>query len=114
MYYKVFHNLTPWAPSDYFNIVISPHNLHSVHHNFNIRKPLGRTNIFAKDFFNRRVSAWNSLSGLFYLYGRSVTYLIPHRRLDPGSQRPVFPGGYPSKYYNRGRRALTSVKVPLR
>jgi len=57
MYYKVFHNLTPWAPSDYFNIVIAPHNLHSVHHDFNIRKPLCRTNIFANDFFNRRVSA---------------------------------------------------------
>jgi len=25
MYYKVFHNLTPWAPSDYFNIVIPTH-----------------------------------------------------------------------------------------
>jgi len=61
MYYKVFHNLTPWAPSDYFNIVIPPHNLHSVYHDFNIRKPLCHTNIFANDFFNRRVSAWNSL-----------------------------------------------------
>jgi len=40
MYYKVFHNLTPWAPSDYVNIVIPPHNIHSVHHDFNIRKPL--------------------------------------------------------------------------
>jgi len=50
MYYKVFHNLTPWVPSDYFNIVIPPHNLHSVHHDFNIRKPLCRTNIFANDF----------------------------------------------------------------
>jgi len=49
MYYKVFHNLTPWAPSDYFNIVIQPHNLHSVHHDFNICKPLCRTNIFAND-----------------------------------------------------------------
>jgi len=61
MYYKVFHNLTPWAPSDYYYIVISPHSLHSVYHDFNIRKPLCRTNIFANDFFNRRVSAWNSL-----------------------------------------------------
>jgi len=61
MYYKVFHNLTPRAPSDYFNIAIPPHNLPSVHHDFNIRKPLCRTNILANDFFNRRVSAWNSL-----------------------------------------------------
>jgi len=51
MYYKVFQNLTPWAPSDYFNIVIPPHNFHSVHHDFNIRKPLCRTNIFANNFF---------------------------------------------------------------
>jgi len=50
MYYKVFHNLTPYAPSEYFNIVIPPHNLHSVHHDLNIRKPLCRTNIFANDF----------------------------------------------------------------
>jgi len=50
MYYKVFHNLTPWASSDYFNIVIPPHNIHSVHHDFNICKPLCRTNIFANDF----------------------------------------------------------------
>jgi len=45
MYYKVFHNLTPWAPSDYFNIVISSHNFHSVHQDFNIRNPLCRINI---------------------------------------------------------------------
>jgi len=51
MYYKVFHILTPWAPSDYFNIFIPPHNLHSVQdHDFNIRKPLCRTNIFANAF----------------------------------------------------------------
>jgi hypothetical protein len=43
------------------NVVIPPHNLHSVHHDFNIRMPMCRTNIFANDFFNRRVSAWNSL-----------------------------------------------------
>jgi len=59
MYYKVFHTLTPWAPSDYFNIVIPPHNLHSVQNDFNIRVPLCR--IFANDFINHRVSAWNSL-----------------------------------------------------
>jgi len=50
MYYNVFHNLTPSAPSDYFNVVIPPHNLHSVHHDFNIRKPLCGTNMFANDF----------------------------------------------------------------
>jgi len=31
-------------------------------------------------------------------YGRSVTNLSPHRQTDLGSQRPVFPGGHPSKY----------------
>jgi len=61
MYYKVFHNLTPWAPRAYLNIVIPLHNLHSVHHDFNICKPLCRTYIFANDFFNRRICAWNSL-----------------------------------------------------
>jgi len=50
MYNKVFHNLTPWVPSNYFNIVIPPHNLHSVHHDFSIRKPLCRTNTFASSF----------------------------------------------------------------
>jgi len=50
MYCKDFHNITPWASSDYSNIVIPPHNLHSVHHDFNIRKPLCRTNVFANDF----------------------------------------------------------------
>jgi len=50
MCYKVFRILTPWAPSDYFNIAIPQHNLHYVHHDFNIRKPLCRTNIFANDF----------------------------------------------------------------
>jgi len=71
MYYNVLHNLTPWAPSDNFNIVIPPHNLHSVHHDFNIRKPLCRTNIFANDFFNSRVSAWNSLRS-FIINSKSV------------------------------------------
>jgi len=69
MYYKVVHNLTPWAPSDYS--VIPPHNLHSVHHDFNIRKSLCRTNIFANDFFIRRVSAWNSLPS-FIVNSKSV------------------------------------------
>jgi len=71
MYYKVFHNLTPCAPSGYFNIVIPPHNFYSVHHDFNIRKPLCRTNTFASDFVNRRVSAWNSLPS-FIVNSKSV------------------------------------------
>jgi len=32
------------------------------------------------------------------IYRRSVTDLSPHRRTNPGSQRPYFPGGLPSKY----------------
>jgi len=62
MYYKVFHNLTPWAPRDYFNIAILPHNLYSVHHDLNIRKPLCHTNIFANDFLTVA-----SLRGIVYV-----------------------------------------------
>jgi len=79
MYYTVFPNLTPLAPRDYFNIVIPPYNLYSVHHNFNIRKPLCRTNIFANNCFNRRVSAGNSLPS-FIVNSKSVasfkSYLV--------------------------------------
>jgi len=50
MYYKIFHNLTTWAPCDYSNIVILAYNLHSVSYEFNIRKPLCRTNIPANAF----------------------------------------------------------------
>jgi len=32
------------------------------------------------------------------LHRRPVTDLSPLRRTDPGSQRPVFPGGHPPKY----------------
>jgi len=67
MYYKVLHNLTPWAPSDYFNIVIPPHNLHYVHHDFNIRKSLCRTDIFANDFFNRRYKFLCQLVLFYYV-----------------------------------------------
>jgi len=31
-------------------------------------------------------------------YRRSVTGLSPHRRTEPGSQRPFFPGGHPFNY----------------
>jgi len=42
-------------------VIIPPYNLHFVCQDFNIRKPLCRTNIFADDCFNRCVSALNSL-----------------------------------------------------
>jgi len=29
-YYTLFRNQTPWAPCDYFNIVMAPYNLHAV------------------------------------------------------------------------------------
>ena len=61
LYYKIFHNLTPWSPTEYFNVSVPPYSLHSVSHLFNIRKPLCRSNNFENDFFNRCVSAWNSL-----------------------------------------------------
>jgi len=53
MYYKVFQNLTLWVPSDCFNVIIRPYNLHSVYHEFHFREPLCQTNIFANDLFNR-------------------------------------------------------------
>jgi len=60
LYYKIYNNLTPWSPSEYFNVSMLPYSLHSVYHDFNIRKLMCQTNSFANDFFNRRVSAWNS------------------------------------------------------
>ena len=42
LYYKVFNNLTPWSPSEYFNVSVPPYSLHSVSHVFNIQKPLCR------------------------------------------------------------------------
>jgi len=44
VYYKIFYNLTPWPPSEYFNVSMLPYSLHSVYHDFNIRKPMCRTN----------------------------------------------------------------------
>jgi len=61
LYYKIFNNLTPWSPSEYFNVSMPPYSLHSAYHNFIIRKPMCRTNSFENDFFNWCVSAWNSL-----------------------------------------------------
>jgi len=61
LYYKIINNLTPWSPSEYFNVIMPPYSSHSVYHDFNIRKPLCRTNSFENDFFKRCVSAWNSL-----------------------------------------------------
>jgi len=72
MYYNVFHNLTPWAPSDYFNIVIPPHTLHSVHYDSTfLSHCIVLIYLFANDFFNRRVSAWNSLPN-FIVNSKSV------------------------------------------
>jgi len=41
---------------------------------------------------------FTSVPARYRLFIRSVTYLSQHRQTDPGSQRPVFPGGHPSKY----------------
>jgi len=46
-------------------------------------------------------------------YRWSVTDLRPHRRTDPGSHHPIFPSIVTYPCTNRGRRALTSVNVPL-
>ena len=43
LYYKIFNNLTPWSPSEYFNVSQPPYSLHSLHHDLNIRKPMCRT-----------------------------------------------------------------------
>jgi len=61
LYYNKFNNLTPWSPSEYVNVSMPPYSLHSVYHDFNIRKPMCQNNSFEHDFFNRCVSAWNSL-----------------------------------------------------
>jgi len=54
LYYKIFNNLTPWPPSEYFNVSMPPYSLHSVNHDF---KSMCRTNSVENDFFNRYVSA---------------------------------------------------------
>ena len=37
LYYKIFSNLTPWSPSEYFYVSQPPYSLHSLHHDLNIR-----------------------------------------------------------------------------
>jgi len=49
LYYKIFNNLTPWSPSEYFNVGMPPYSLHSIYHDFNIRKPMCQTNSFEND-----------------------------------------------------------------
>ena len=71
LYYKVFNNLTPWSPNEYFNVSAPPYCLHSISHDYNIRKPMCRTNAFENDFYNRCVSAWNSLPS-FVVKSKSV------------------------------------------
>jgi len=52
LYYNIINNLTPWSPNEYFNVSMPPYRLHSVYQDFNIRKPLCRTNSFENDFVN--------------------------------------------------------------
>ena len=61
LYHKIFYNLAPWSPSEYFNVSQPPHSLNSVYHDYHIRKPMCRSNSFENNFFNRCVSAWNNL-----------------------------------------------------
>ena len=72
LYYKIFHNLTPWDPSEVFTLSIPLYNLHSVSHSFNIRKPLCRIKIYENHFFNRCISAWNSLPS-YVVESKSLT-----------------------------------------
>ena len=71
-YNKIFHNLTPWDPSEVFTLSIPLYNLHSVSHSFNIRKPLCRIKIYENHFFNRCISAWNSLPS-YVVESKSLT-----------------------------------------
>jgi len=38
LYYEIFNNLTLGSPSEYFNVSMPPYSIHSVYHDFNIRK----------------------------------------------------------------------------
>jgi hypothetical protein len=82
LYYKVCHNLTPWLPSEYFNFDKPSYNLHSIQHEFNIRKPLCRTNIFENDFFNRCVTVWNSLPSYVVNSMSVASFKINLKRID--------------------------------
>jgi len=61
MYYKIFNNLTPWSPMNNSMLICHRNVYMFCYHYFNIRKPMCRTNSSENDFFNRCVSAWNSL-----------------------------------------------------
>jgi len=52
----------------------------------------------------------SNVSAQWWLFGRSVTDLGLHRQTDSSSQRPVFPGGHPSKYSPGGRCCFLSVR----
>jgi len=82
MYYKVFHNITPLVPRDYFNVIIPPYDLHSVYHDFNTRKPLCRTNTNANDIFTRCVSAWNSFPSVIFNSNFVAAFKRALRSLD--------------------------------
>jgi len=72
LYYKIFNNLTPWTPSEYFNVSMPPYSLHSVYHDFNIRKPMCRTNSL------RTITLIDvSLPGIVY------RVLLSHQNLSP-------------------------------
>ena len=85
LYYKVLKNLTPWSPSEYFNVSVPPYSLHSVSHVFNIRKPQCRTNNFENDFFYRCVSAWNSLPSFLVNSKSVVSFKYKLRTIDLSS-----------------------------
>jgi len=61
LYYKIFNKLTTWSPREYFHVSMPLYSLHFIYYDFNIRKPVFRTNSFENDFFNRCVSDCSSL-----------------------------------------------------
>ena len=38
LYYEVFNNLTPWSPYEYLNVSVPPYSLHSIPHDYKMRK----------------------------------------------------------------------------
>jgi len=82
----------------FFSIIHNTH-FHTYYRSTNLMTKVSynMTNLHSR---NKKLGLihFTSVSARWRLYRRSVTDLSPHRRTDPGSQRPVLPGGHSSKY----------------
>ena len=85
LYYKVFSNLTPWSPTEYFIVSVPPFSLHSVSQEFHIRKPMCRNNNFENDFFNRCISARNSVPSFLVNSKSGASFKYNLRTIDLSS-----------------------------